>query len=202
VWVRRTICIVRLKLPGTLCLSAAFPWTLWPHSQSREVENADLRCLSTGGLPYGSGGPDPTPSLSEECLHLRGCIHVAETTPAEAGGGGASFVPDWDKSLWAPGPTHSQGAFPSEDGTKSLSLLRSGGLSITCPLVSLWAQQHSASRSSGEVPLPRHWIVVADTTRVRRNFQTACIVKPLVFNTVRTWVIHNCEYRMCCPARK
>jgi len=50
--------------------------------------------------------------------------------------------------------------------------------------------------------LPKHWIVVADTTRVRRNFQTACIGKPLVFNTVRTWVIHNCEYRMRGPAQK
>ena len=83
-------------------------------------------CLAVGGLPYGSGEPDPTPPLSEECLHSRGSFHVAETTLAEASGGGASFVSDWDKSRWAPGPTHSQGAYPSEDGSKSLSLLRSG----------------------------------------------------------------------------
>ena len=53
------------------------------------------------------------------------------SNPAEAGGGGASFVPDWDKSLWAPCPTHSQGAFSSEDSSKSPSRLRSGDLSIT-----------------------------------------------------------------------
>ena len=49
--------------------------------------------------------------------------------------------------------------------------------------------------------MPASEITWAELIR-KAGYQTACIGKPLEFNTVRTWVIHNCEYRMCCPARK
>lgn len=118
--------------------------------------------------------------------------HVAEATPAETGGGGASFVPDRDKSLWAPGPTHSQGAFSSEDGTESPSRLRSGGLSTTCSQVALRAQRPSVSRSSGEYPRPKPRVAVADTTRVGKNSEMVCNSGLRVFNNVDTVFIHNC----------
>ena len=119
------------------------------------------------------------------------------SNPAEAGGGGASFVPDRDKSLWAPGPTHSQGAFSSEDGSKSPSRLRSGGLSITPLQVAPSVSTPSGCPSlPGEDPRPKRWVVVADTTRVGQNFGLTCIARLGVFHNVNTRVFHNCGYRV------
>ena len=81
------------------------------------------------------------PSPKSASTHVEASMLPKQRWPKPVGGG-ASFVSDWDKSRWAPGPTHSQGAFSSEDGSVSPSRPRSGGLSITSVWVSPRDQRH------------------------------------------------------------
>ena len=135
--------------------------------------------------------------LSEERPFASAAGAMLPKQPGRSRWRGASFVPDWDKSLWAPGPTHSQGAFSSEDGSKTPSRFRSGGLSITPLQVALSVSTPSGCPSLPEEdPLPKRWVVVADTTSVRQNFELTCLGRPGVFHNVNTRVFHNCGYRV------
>ena len=132
---------------------------------------------------------------------MQGRSHAAEAAPTEAGGERASFDPGWDESRRAPGPTHSQGAFTSEDDIRihlrvsGQVVFRSRPFRLPCR----FPTSSGCPSLPGEDPRPKRWVVVADTTRVGQNFRITSTERPGVIHNVNTRVFHNCGYRVSFP---
>lgn len=154
---------------GGARLAAVDPWTLWPHPTLRRGQDAGLQS-PVSRRPFADGQQADGRVLTSfrKGGPSQGRTLAAKAAPAEAGGERASSDSGWDESRRAPGPTHSQGAFTSEDDVRNRFrnsgqvVFRSRPSRLPC-----WCSTPSGFPFlPREDPRPKRWVVVADITMV------------------------------------